>query len=148
MEAEKIGIACDHAGYEMKEFLVGYLGALGYDVLDYGCYSEESVDYPDYAHALAKGIEAGECRLGVALCGSANGISMALNKHQTIRAAVCWQVLIAQLARRHTDANVCSLPARFISNEEAAAILDAFLEATFEGGRHQCRVDKIPVPKN
>lgn len=145
-DMKSIGIACDHAGYEMKEFLVGYLGASGYEVIDYGCFSPESVDYPDYAHALARGLEAGECPLGVALCGSANGISMTLNKHRDVRAAVCWTPEIAALARQHNDANVCSLPARFLDNEEAVAVLEAFLSAEFEGGRHERRVKKIPVP--
>ncbi len=142
---KKIGIASDHAGFQMKEFLVGLLAARGYEVYDYGCSSEESCDYPDFAHALAVAIENGEVPLGIALCGSANGISMTLNKHQGVRAALCWLPEIATLARQHNDANVCSLPARFISNEEATAIVDSFLGATFEGGRHQRRVDKIAI---
>lgn len=152
----KIGIACDHAGYRMKEVLIGYLEAMDYTVVDCGCDSEQSVDYPDYAHKLAVLVEAGasatsatsatdSVELGVALCGSANGISMTLNKHQGVRAALCWKPEIATLARQHNDANVCSLPARYLSDEEAIAILDAFLSAKFEGGRHQARVDKIAV---
>lgn len=142
---EIIGLASDHAGFELKEILIGYLESLGYTTKDYGCFSCESVDYPDFAHALARGIESGECKLGVAMCGSANGITIALNKHQSIRAALCWKPEIASLARQHNDANVCSIPARFVSQTEAIAILDAYLEASFEGGRHQKRVDKIAV---
>lgn len=143
----RMGIAADHAGYEMKEFLVGYLMAKGYTVKDYGCYSTDSVDYPDFAHALAEGLEHGEVDQGVALCGSANGISMTLNKHATVRSAICWKPEIAALAREHNDANICSLPARFLTTAEAAHILDAFLEAEFEGGRHARRVDKIAIHK-
>ena len=116
-----IGLASDHAGFEMKEFIAGFLLSQGYAIKDYGCSSTESVDYPDYAHALGYGMEKGECQLGFAFCGSANGISMTL------------------------DANVCSMPARFIKNEEAAAIAEAFLAASFEGGRHEKRVAKIPL---
>lgn len=145
MEKEKIGIASDHAGYEMKEFLTGYLDSLGYDVHDFGTHSEESVDYPDYAHQLAFAIERGELPRGIALCGSANGISITLNKHQGIRAAICWTPVIARFARQHNDANVCSLPARFIDNVTAAEIVDVFLRTEFEGGRHERRLAKIPV---
>lgn len=145
MENKKIGIACDHAGYQMKEFMVGYLGSLGLDVHDFGTHSEESCDYPDYAHPLAYAIEKGELPRGIALCGSANGITMTLNKHQGIRAAICWMPEIAELARKHNNANVCSLPARYLDNAEAAAIVDAFLNTEFEGGRHQLRVDKIAI---
>lgn len=143
---KKIGIACDHAGYEMKEFLVGYLGAMGYEVLDFGTHSPESVDYPDYAHPLAEAIEGGELPCGVALCGSGEGMTITLNKHQGIRAGLCWEPEIASLIRRHNDANVIVFPARFITNDEAAAMLDAFFSAEFEGGRHENRIDKIPAP--
>lgn len=145
MEKEKIGIASDHAGYEMKEFLIGYLDSLGYDVHDFGPHSPASVDYPDFAHPLAFAIERGELPRGIALCGSGNGISIALNKHQGIRAAICWTPELARLARQHNDANICSLPARFIDNTAAAEIVDNFLGTEFEGGRHQKRIDKIPV---
>ena len=141
----KIGIACDHAGYEMKEFLVGYLGALGYDVYDFGTDSEQSVDYADYAHPLAFAIENGELPRGIAICGSGNGISITLNKHQEIRDALCWTPEIGELARQHNDANVCTLPARFIDNATATAIVDKFIATEFEGGRHQQRIEKIPV---
>lgn len=145
---KRIGIACDHAGYEMKEFLVGYLGAMGYEVLDFGTSSPEAVDYPDYAHALAGSIEAEEAALGVALCGSGEGMAMTLNKHAAIRAALAWEPEIAALSRQHNDANVLVMPARFVTNDEAVAILDAFLGAAFEGGRHARRVAKIPIANN
>lgn len=141
----KIGIASDHAGYEMKEFMVGYLDAMGYDVHDFGCYTEQSCDYPDFAHPLAEAIEQKQMNIGVAFCGSGNGIAMTLNKHQGIRAALCWEPELAALARKHNDANVCSIPARFIDNAMATVIVDTFLETSFEGGRHQQRIDKIPV---
>lgn len=142
---KKIGIACDHAGYEMKEFLVGYLDAMGYDMHDFGCMSEESCDYPDFAHQLGAAIDNGELARGIALCGTANGITMTANKHQKVRAAICWNEETATFARSHNDANVCSLPARFIDNEEAAKLVDIFLKTPFEGGRHLRRVDKIPL---
>lgn len=140
---EKIGIACDHAGYQMKEFLVGYLSSKGFDVVDFGTYSEESIDYPDFGHALASAIEAGEMEQGVGLCGSGEGMAMTLNKHQGIRAGLCWNTDVAALIRQHNDANVVVLPARFISNDEAMAIVSTFLSSEFEGGRHQRRVEKI-----
>ncbi len=140
---KKIGIACDHAGYEMKEFLVGYLGAMGFEVLDFGTHSPESVDYPDFAHPLAEAIEKGELERGIGLCGSGEGMVMTLNKHRGIRAGLCWEPEVASLIRRHNDANVLVLPARFITNDEAAAILDTFLASEFEGGRHQRRVEKM-----
>lgn len=145
MEDMKIGIANDHAGYQMKEFLVGYLDSKGYDVYDFGCDSEQSCDYPDYAHPLAEAISKGELSRGISICGSANGISMTINKYSALRAAVCWDVELAELARSHNDANVCSLPARFIDNTKAAEIIDKFLATEFEGGRHQTRIDKIPI---
>jgi len=143
---KKIGIACDHAGYEMKEFLVGYLGAMGYEVLDFGTHSSESVDYPDYAHPLAEAIEKGELTRGIALCGSGEGMSMTLNKHQGIRAGLAWEPEIASLIRRHNDANVIVFPARFITNDEAVEMLDAFFSAEFEGDRHIRRIEKMAVP--
>lgn len=145
MSKKKIGIACDHAGYQMKEFMVGYLDSLGFDVYDFGCNNEQSCDYPDYAHPLALALEAGEFSRAIALCGSGNGIAITLNKHQKVRAAICWDVELAELARLHNDANVCVLPARFIENAVACSVVDKFLGTEFEGGRHQLRVDKIPV---
>ncbi|MBO5655724.1 MAG: RpiB/LacA/LacB family sugar-phosphate isomerase [Rikenellaceae bacterium] len=146
---KKIGLACDHAGYEMKEFIAGYLDAKGYDVHDFGCDSPESCDYPDMAHALAESIEKGEVPVGIALCGSGNGISMSLNKHADVRAALCWNVELAELARQHNNANVLSLPARFIDNSEAIAMIDKFLSTNFDptAERHVRRVNKIAISK-
>lgn len=140
---KKIGIACDHAGFQMKELLVGSLSTKGYDVVDFGCHSEESIDYPDFGHPLAEAIENGELEQGVGLCGSGEGMAMTLNKHQGIRAGLCWNTDVAALTRQHNDANVVVLPARFISNDEAIAIVNTFLNSDFEGGRHQGRVEKI-----
>ena len=140
---KKIGIACDHAGFQMKELLVGYLSTKGYDVVDFGCHSEESIDYPDFGHPLAEAIENGEVEQGVGLCGSGEGMAMTLNKHQGIRAGLCWNTDVAALTRQHNNANVVVLPARFISNDEAIAIVNTFLSSDFEGGRHQARVEKI-----
>ena len=140
---KKIGIACDHAGYQMKEFLVGYLSTKGYDVVDFGTDSEASIDYPDFGHALAAAIEAGEMEQGIGLCGSGEGMAMTLNKHQGIRAGLCWNNDVAALIRQHNNANVVVLPARFISNDEAMEIVNTFLSTDFEGGRHEARVAKI-----
>ena len=135
----------DHAGYELKSFLEGYLESNGIAVEDFGTNSAESCDYPDFAHPCAQAVESGKCYPGIAMCGSGNGIAMTLNKHQGIRAALCWTPELARLARAHNDANVLVLPARFITPELAVEILDAFLSTPFEGGRHQRRIDKIPV---
>ena len=137
-------LGSDHAGFEMKEELRKFLVEKGYEVKDFGTYSSESMDYPDVAHPLAESIEKGEVSQGIALCGSGNGISMTLNKHQGIRAALCWNEELAALARQHNDANVLSLPARFISVDLAKRIVERFLESSFEGGRHLRRVNKIP----
>ena len=144
---KKIGIACDHAAYELKEFLVGYLSSKGFEVKDFGTHSEESCDYPDFAHALGEAIDNGELERGVALCGSGEGISMTLNKHQSVRAALCWIPEIAKLSRQHNNSNVLCMPARFISNDEALEMLNIWLETEFEGGRHQRRLDKMPIQK-
>ena len=145
MEIKTIGLASDHAGYELKQYVIEYCKEHGYAYKDYGTYSTESCDYPDYGHALAKGIEAGEVYPGIAICGSGEGISMTLNKHQGIRAALCWTAEIAHLARQHNDANVLVMPGRFIGTEEADMIMTEFFNTSFEGGRHQRRIDKIPV---
>ncbi|MDO4758238.1 MAG: ribose 5-phosphate isomerase B [Rikenellaceae bacterium] len=142
---KKVGIASDHAGYEMKEFVVGYLQAKGFEVYDFGTHSPESVDYADYGHPLAEAVEKGDVECGVGLCGSGEGISMTLNKHQGIRAGLCWLPEIAHLIRQHNNANVVVLPARFISNDEAVAILDEYFSTDFEGGRHEARINKIPL---
>ncbi|MGL5682450.1 MAG: ribose 5-phosphate isomerase B [Marinifilaceae bacterium] len=141
----KIAMACDHAGYEYKEQLKKYLEEQGYEVKDFGTHSEESMDYPDTAHPMASAVENGECERGIAICGSGNGISMTANKHQGVRCALCWTPEIAWLARLHNDANVVGIPARFIPYAEAQEIVHRFLTTDFEGGRHQARVDKIPV---
>ncbi len=142
---KKIGIASDHAGYEMKEFLVGYLQAKGCEVFDFGTHSPESVDYPDYAHPLAEAVEQGEVDLGIGLCGSGEGMAMTLNKHQGVRAGLCWIPEVAELIRLHNNANVLVLPARFITNDEAVRLVNTFFETAFEGGRHEQRVAKMAL---
>ena len=138
-----IGIANDHAGYELKIKIAGYLRQKGYTVKDFGADTSSSVDYPDYAHPLANAVEQGECELGISICGSGNGINVTVNKHAGIRGALCWLPEISRLARAHNDANICSLPARFITEETAYRIVDEFLDTPFEGGRHQRRIEKI-----
>jgi ribose 5-phosphate isomerase B len=144
MKYSKIGLAADHAGYGLKETLKQYLSKLGIEVSDFGTNSEESCDYADYAHPMASAVESGEVEIGISVCGSGNGINMTVNKHQSVRAALCWNKEISELARSHNNANVCSLPARFISENEAIEIVDIFLKTEFEGGRHQRRIEKIP----
>ena len=141
----KLALCSDHAGYELKSIIEGYLQANGIDYTDFGTFSAESCDYPDFAHAAAEAIEKGECSMGIAMCGSGNGIAMTLNKHQQIRAALCWTNELTALARQHNNANVLVLPARFIEPATALALVDTFLSPDFEGGRHQRRIDKIPV---
>ena len=145
MKKESLAIACDHAGYQTKEILVQWLQDLGHQVKDFGTYSEDSCDYPDYAHPMANAVEKKEYDLGISLCGSGNGINMVANKHQGIRSALCWKPELASLAKQHNNANVCAIPARFVTIEEAKSIITAFLEAEFEGGRHQRRIEKIPL---
>ncbi|MFO8235134.1 MAG: ribose 5-phosphate isomerase B [Bacteroidales bacterium] len=142
---KKIAISCDHAGYELKAFLSKYLSEQGYKIDDFGTYSDESVDYPDFAHPMAKAITDGEDDIGISICGSGNGISMVANKYPKIRAALCWNEEISKLARAHNNANVCSLPGRFVTFDEAKKIVNAFLSTEFEGGRHERRVEKIPI---
>ena len=139
----KIAICNDHAGYELKTKVIEYLEGEGSEVKDFGSYSTESCDYADFAHPMACAIKKGEFDFGVSICGSGNGISMTLNKHLGIRAALCWNPEIAHLAREHNDANVLSLPARFITESEALDIVDVFFSTDFEGGRHQRRIDKM-----
>lgn len=138
-----IGIANDHAGYELKLKMIDYLQKKGYSVKDFGSDSPQSVDYPDYAHPLADAVEQGVCDLGISICGSGNGINITVNKHPGVRGALCWRPEISRLARAHNDANICSLPARFIEEETAYCIVDEFLNTDFDGGRHQCRIEKI-----
>ncbi len=144
-ENYRIAICNDHAGYELKTKIMEYLEEEGAKtVKDFGAYSSESSDYPDYAHPMATAIENGEFDFGISICGSGNGISMTVNKHKGIRGALCWNPKIAALARQHNNANVLSLPARFITEPEALNIVDTFFMSEFEGGRHQTRIDKIP----
>lgn len=140
-----IGLASDHAGYELKQFVKQYLDEHDMAYKDYGTYSEESCDYPDFGHALARGIEQGEVYPGIAICGSGEGIAITLNKHQQIRAGLAWIPEIAHLIRQHNDANVLVMPGRFIDTDTARAIMDEFFATPFEGGRHQKRVEKIPL---
>ena len=147
-----IGIASDHAGFALKQFVKKYLEEKGFEYKDYGTYTEDSCDYSDFGHALARGIEKGEVYPGIAICGSGEGINMTLNKHQSIRAGLCWIPEIAHLIRQHNNANVLVmpgrfmvLPARFISYQMAVSIVRAWLATQFAGGRHQRRIDKIPV---
>jgi ribose 5-phosphate isomerase B len=138
-----IPIGADHAGFQTKQVIIDYLISLGHEVKDYGCFSEASIDYPDYAHPVAQHIESNPGTLGILLCGSGNGISMTANKHQDIRCALCWTTEIAELARLHNDANIIALPARFITEDQAKEMVACFLSTAFEGGRHATRVAKI-----
>ena len=145
MDIKVIGLASDHAGYPLKQYVKQYLDAKGLTYKDYGTFSEASCDYSDFGHALALGIEFGEVYPGIAICGSGEGINMTLNKHQGIRAGLCWIPEIAHLIRQHNNANVLVMPGRFIDTDMASKIMDEFFATDFEGGRHQARIDKIPV---
>ena len=140
-----IGLACDHAGYKLKNLLIEYLEANDYKTINFGTDSEESCDYPDFAHPLALSVENNECTFGISICGSGNGINMTVNKHQGIRSALCWNPEISELARQHNNANICAIPARFISEETAILIVEKFLNTEFEAGRHTTRINKIPI---
>ena len=140
-----IALCSDHAGFDTKQAVIAFLKEQGIEYKDFGTYSTESCDYPDFAHPCAISVESGDCYPGIAICGSGNGINMTLNKHQEIRAALCWEPELAQLARAHNNANILVMPGRFISNEKALEIVKTFLSNDFEGGRHQRRIDKIPV---
>lgn len=142
-----IAMASDHAGYNLKQDVRAWLENHGAQVKDYGCYSTESCDYPDFAHPLAEAVEKGEQPLGIVICSTGNGICMTANKHQGIRAALCWDVPLAQLARQHNNANVLGMPANFISRDKALEIVEAFFATDFEGGRHERRVNKIAIHK-
>jgi len=139
----RLAIGSDHAGFALKQQVLQFLQDAGYAVKDHGTFSEQSTDYPDYGHAVARAVENGEADLGILICGSGNGINMAANKHKGIRSALCWTREIAALARQHNNANVLALPGRFIEKDEALACVKAFLDTPFEGGRHAARVDKI-----
>ena len=142
-----LAIASDHAGYSMKLDLIKYLEEKGYKLRDLGTDSAESVNYPDFGHPLAEVVESGEVDIGISLCGSGNGINMVTNKHQGIRGALCWNREISKMARLHNDANICSLPARYIDLATAIEIVDAFLDTDYEGGRHDIRIVRIPLHK-
>jgi ribose 5-phosphate isomerase B len=140
-----VAICSDHAGFELKEFIIDWLTSKNIEFTNFGTYSPDSADYADFVHPMAEAVEDGESRVGIAICGSGQGVCMTANKHQGIRAALSWNKDIARLARQHNNANVLCLPARFISKEEALEIIDVFFNTSFEGGRHQTRIDKMPL---
>ena len=142
-----LAIASDHAGYRMKIDIIKHLEDKGYTIIDLGTDSSEPVDYPDFGHPLANAVESGKVLYGISLCGSGNGINMVTNKHQGIRGALCWNEEISRMARKHNDANICSLPARYINVETARKIVDIFLETGYDGGRHDRRISKIPIKR-
>lgn len=144
---KKIAIASDHAGFELKKTLIEELAKIGYEIDDKGTYSNESVDYPDFAHKVAIDINIGIVEKGIVICGSGNGVNMTVNKYPNVRSALCWNEEITRLARLHNDANIIALPARFISLETAVNCLNIFLKTDFEGGRHKQRIEKIPIKK-
>ncbi len=145
MNYKKVGIAADHAGFRLKEYLKKKLSDKGYELYDFGCHSAESCDYPEFGHPMAKALSSNEIDIAFSMCGSGNGINMVVNKHKGIRSALCWNKEITELARAHNDANVCALPARFVSPIIAWQICEIFLSTDFDGGRHQRRINKIPI---
>ena len=145
MEIKTVGIACDHAGFALKQFVKQYLEEKNIPDKDYGSYSDMSCDYPEFAHALARGIESGEVYPGIGICGSGEGFAMTMNKHQQIRAALCWSPEIAHMSRQHNDANALVMPGRYIDNNTARKIMDEFFATTFEEGRHLRRIRQIPL---
>jgi len=144
---EIIGVASDHAGYDLKCYVIAHLEKNGFGIKDFGCHSSASCDYADFAHLLGYAIDNKKVTRGIVFCGSGNGISMTINKHQTVRCALCWNDEIAHLARQHNDANVLSLPARFVTEREALKMVDIFLDEAFDGGRHLIRINKVPLPE-
>jgi ribose 5-phosphate isomerase B len=142
---KKISIGCDHAGYEYKKSIIRMLKKMNYEVIDHGAFSNESTDYPDHIHPVAEDVESGKVQFGIIMCGSGNGAAITANKHQKIRAALCWKKELASLARQHNDANILAMPARFVSLKLAKEMVKIFLSTDFEGGRHQRRIDKIPI---
>ena len=141
---KSIGLASDHAGFDTKKYIIGLFEEQGIRYVDYGTYTSNSVDYPNFAHKLGRAIDNKDCDFGIAVCGSGNGINMALNKHQSVRAALCWNVEIASLARAHNNANILTIPGRMVSQQEVYDMIITFFNTHFEGGRHQTRIDKIP----
>jgi len=145
MSAITLSIGCDHAGYIYREKIIQFVGKMGYEVIDHGTFTADAVDYPDHIHPVARDVENGDAQVGIILCGSGNGAAITANKHQAIRAALCWKTELARLARMHNDANILAIPARFVSLKMAKSMINIFLNTEFEGGRHQKRVDKIPI---
>jgi len=141
----KIALASDHAGFDLKCSIVSYFEKEKIGMIDFGCFTAESCDYPDFAHPLANAVENDTELIGIVCCGSGNGINMTVNKHKGIRSAICWNSKVAELARSHNNANVCSLPSRFITVKEGLEIVKIFLSTDFEGGRHLKRINKIPL---
>jgi ribose 5-phosphate isomerase B len=142
---KKIAIGADHTGFDKKALIINFLQERGYELKDFGCYSTESFDYPDAAHPVALAVESGECEWGVLLCGSANGVAITANKHQCIRAGLAWLPEIAALIKMHNNANIICIPARYTDNDSVIAIMEAYLGAEFEGGRHEKRIEKIAI---
>lgn len=145
LEGQVIALASDHAGFEKKQVIKNFLTENNIQFKDFGCDSEESVDYPEFAHAIGEAIDNGDYEIGITCCGSGQGISIVANKHPNVRSALCWNAEIAALSKQHNDANICALPGRFVSDKEAIAIVSAFLNAEFEGGRHARRIAQIPI---
>lgn len=146
-EGKIIALASDHAGYDKKQVIIQYFNEKGIPYRDFGCYSSESCDYPEFAHAIGEAIEKGEFEIGITFCGTGQGISITANKHKNVRSALCWNAEIAALAKQHNDANICSIPGRYVTKDETIAIVEAFLNAEFEGGRHARRIACIPLNK-
>jgi ribose 5-phosphate isomerase B len=147
VENKKIAITADHAGYFLKEKIKRYLINEKFEIKDFGTFSDENVDYPDYAHPLAEAVASGDFYIGFSICATGNGINMTVNKHQGIRGALCWNEEMSRLSRAHNDANICALPGRYISESEALLIVKTFINTSFEGGRHKRRIEKIPLKK-
>jgi ribose 5-phosphate isomerase B len=147
VERKRIALAADHAGFHLKETIVSYLKNEKLDLKDFGTDSTESVDYPEFGHKLADAVSSGEYDIGFTICATGNGMNITVNKHQGIRGALCWSEETSRLARAHNDANICSIPARFVSESEALLIVKTFLETGFDGGRHARRIEKIPIKK-
>ncbi|MEO5942518.1 MAG: ribose 5-phosphate isomerase B [Ferruginibacter sp.] len=144
-DTKPIAIGCDHAGFDCKEDLISFLEAEKRTFKDFGTYNKDSVDYPDFAHPVASAVESGEAAFGILLCGSANGVAITANKHQGVRAAICWGEELAELARKHNNANILCIPARFVRDGDAEKMLDIFMNTAFEGGRHGTRVEKMAL---
>ena len=140
-----IALASDHAGFDKKQVIIKYLEKEGIKFIDFGCFTNQSCDYPDFSHKIGKAINEGEYETGITFCGSGQGISIVANKYPYVRSALCWNAEIAALARQHNNANICGIPGRYVTDDEAIAIVKAFLDSDFEGGRHAIRVEKIPI---